>query len=311
MSINNQSSNPLSASERPIFQRSLFFQCGDHSLHVRHIRSDQPGTPVLMLHGTIENGRIFYTESGKGLAGYLAKQGFDVYVADYRGRGLSTPSVKDRNDHGYYDVITEDMPFLVNEIFAKTGQPMHVICHSWGGVMFGSTFVRYPEIQSKVRSMVKFGTKRQVTVKNMERLLKVDLFWNRLAPVITKMSGVLNAKKLKIGADYEPRNALMQSIKWVKKSDWIDPVDGFDYRSQASQTVWPATWHMTGVNDYALGHKQDVKLFMKECQNPNATFSLLSKSNGNAKDYDHIDILTSPEAVIDHFPQVRDYLLSH
>lgn len=51
-----------------LLQQSLFVPCGEHRLHVRHI---QPGVavhadPILMVHGAIENGRIFYTESGKG-----------------------------------------------------------------------------------------------------------------------------------------------------------------------------------------------------------------------------------------------------
>ena len=46
-----------------LLQQSLFVPCGEHRLHVRHI---QPGVavhadPILMVHGAIENGRIFYT----------------------------------------------------------------------------------------------------------------------------------------------------------------------------------------------------------------------------------------------------------
>ena len=71
-------------------QQSLFIKDGRHQLHIRRIAVQQGGTPVLMLHvGTIENGKIFYTESGKGLACYLAEQGFDVFVADFRGKGKS------------------------------------------------------------------------------------------------------------------------------------------------------------------------------------------------------------------------------
>ena len=294
-----------------IKQSSFFVPCGEHQLHVRHLTSEGATTPILMLHGTIENGRIFYTESGKGLAGYLAQQGFDVYVADYRGRGLSTPSVKERNDHGYYDVITEDIPLLIKEVYQRTQKAMHVVCHSWGGVMFGSSFIRFPELQDKVLSMVKFGTKRQVTVWNLERLLKVDLFWKFAAPLMTKSSGYLDAKKLGVGADSEPRRAIVESIQWVKKSQWIDPIDGFDYLATASKAKWPPTWHITGVSDYSLGHAKDVQLFMQECQNQNASFSLLSKKSGNLKDYDHIDILTAKEAVNDHFPKVKEFLLKH
>lgn len=297
-----------------IIQSSQFVTCNEHQLHVRRIHTEDESkkrTPILMLHGSIENGRIFYTKSGKGLAGFLAKQGFDIFVADYRGRGESTPSVKEKNDHGYHSVTTEDIPTLVDYVYQQTHQACHVICHSWGGVMFASAYVRFPELQSKVKSMVKFGTKRQVSVMNIERLLKVDLFWKWFAPWYTKKAGYLDAKKMKVGADSEPRQALLESIEWVKKSVWVDPVDAFDYAEKAKSTDWPPTWHLTGVSDYSLGHQTDVKLFMDECSNAKAKFSLLSKQNGNALDYDHIDILTAPEAVNDHFPEVLAFLNEH
>lgn len=42
-------------------------------LTLQRFRGAESGPPVLMLHGAIENGRIFYSESGKGLAPYLAR----------------------------------------------------------------------------------------------------------------------------------------------------------------------------------------------------------------------------------------------
>ncbi len=291
-------------------QVSEFYQCNDHSLHVRHIFNGG-GEPILMLHGSIENGRIFYTESGKGLAGFLAKNGFDVYVADYRGRGQSKPSVKEKNNHGYHAITTEDIPFLIAQIYQKTGKRCHVICHSWGGVMFASAYVRFPELHNKVRSVINFGTKRQVSVTGFEKLFKVNFFWAWLAPIISKKSGYLDAKKLKMGADSEPRQAILESVAWVKLGEWIDPVDKFDYRVAAESVDWPPVWNLTGINDSVLGHQQDVRLFMQECGLEKNQLSVLSKQAGNLKDYDHIDILTAPEAVNDHFLHVANWLREH
>jgi predicted alpha/beta hydrolase len=301
-------------SQSPIIQTSHFYQLNEHSLHVRQICIDDEQSdriPVLMLHGSIENGRIFYTNKNKGLGGFLAQQGYDVYVADYRGRGASKPSVEDKNDHGYSDVIIEDIPFLIKTITEKTGQPCHVICHSWGGVMFASAFVRFPKIREHVRSAIKFGTKRQITVHNMERWFKVDMFWRWFAPVFTKRSGYLDAKKMGVGADSEPRQAIMESISWVTRGPWIDPIDHFNYGEAAKGVTWPPTWHMTGIKDLSMGHAQDVQLFIEECKNNDARFDVLSIQKGNARDYDHIDILTAPEAVTDHFPLVSQWLAKH
>lgn len=76
--------------------QSLFLQASDYRLHLMHIsQPGQRGIPVLMIHGMVEDGRIFYHPSGKGLGCYLARQGYEVYVADLRGtaRFQSRPPV--------------------------------------------------------------------------------------------------------------------------------------------------------------------------------------------------------------------------
>lgn len=289
-------------------QSSLFVEQGHHKLHVRHIWQQQGGQPIIMFHGAIENGRIFYTHKGKGLACYLAEQGFDVYVADFRGRGNSLPAIKDDHNHGQYHSIVEDIPALINFVYGRHQQPMHVVCHSWGGVLFSSALVRQPELRDKIRSKLCFGTKRQVTVWNMERLWKVSLFWKRLAPMLTKRVGFLDSVKLKIGSDNETHASLTESVAWVKLGNWHDPIDGFDYKQAAQDFAWPPTWHITSINDHTLGHAQDVQLFIAECNNKEAKFSNLSKAAGNAVDYDHINILTHPKAVQDHFVQIALWL---
>lgn len=291
-------------------QESLYFSHHNHNLHIRHIHKDANGVPVLMLHGAIENGRIFYTDSGKGLASYLAEQGYDVYVADYRGRGLSTPSIKENQAHGQHETITQDIPELIKHIHQLTNKKLHLICHSWGGVMAASSIARFPELANIIMSKVCFGTKRQISVWNMERLLKVTLVWNRLSPVIAKYKGYLDAKRFGFGSDNETYHSLMQSVNWVKKGPWKDSIDGFDYYQAAKSTKWPATWHLTGVKDHVLGHAQDVQAFIQE-SNKQSKFSLLSKDDGNALDYDHINILTHPSAVTDHFPEVVLWLKKH
>ncbi|WP_286269263.1 alpha/beta fold hydrolase [Thalassotalea hakodatensis] len=288
-------------------QESLFVKSDEHQLHVRHIYQQEGGTPILMLHGTIENGKIFYTQSGKGLACYLAKQGFDVYVPDLRGKGLSIPTLHETTEHGQHEMIVADIPSLVKFVAEKTGKPMHVICHSWGGVVFCSSFARFPDLHSHVLKLVCFGTKRSVYRKTFNKFWKVDVLFNRIAPFLAKRKGFIDAVKLKFGADNETSRFLKECTYWVKINPWHDPVDQFEYGNAANSIEWPDTWHLTGVNDDLLGHIDDVKAFVEET-NPAAKVSLLSKQAGNLKDYDHIDILTDANAVQDHFPELVSWL---
>ncbi len=288
-------------------QESLFLSQGEHQLHLRHIWQKSGGIPVFMLHGAIENGLIFYTKKGKGLACYLAEQGFDVYVADLRGRGKSTPSINVDAQHGQFEAITEDIPLFLNYIAEKTQQKIHLVAHSWGGVLLASALARFSELAENIRSKTCFGTKRMVTVKSFEKLFKVNVIWNNLAPMLAKKKGFFDAKKHGIGSDNETKQSLADSVAWVKKSNWHDPFDGFDYLEAAKSVNWPPTWHFTGVKDKVLGHATDVNIFIKE-SNPSAKFTLLSKASGNMENYDHINILTHPNAIDDHFPQLVKWL---
>ena len=47
-------------------QQSLFIEDNGHNLHLRHISQANAAVPILMVHGAVENGKIFYTEKGKG-----------------------------------------------------------------------------------------------------------------------------------------------------------------------------------------------------------------------------------------------------
>ena len=47
-------------------------------LYIKRFYNQLNAPPALMIHGSVENGRIFYSNSGKGFAPFLADQGFDV-----------------------------------------------------------------------------------------------------------------------------------------------------------------------------------------------------------------------------------------
>ena len=83
-------------------------------LHRFFINSES--TPVFMLHGAMENSKIFHSKSKKGFAPYLAKNGFDVFTVDMRGKGESTPKVSQKTKQSQTDQILEDLPLCISKI---------------------------------------------------------------------------------------------------------------------------------------------------------------------------------------------------
>jgi predicted alpha/beta hydrolase len=281
-------------------------------LNLQRFSGAAPGPPVLMLHGAIENGRIFYSESGKGLAPYLANNGFDVFVADLRGHGKSTPPIDRSSRFGQTESITEDIPACIEAVRRLRGPvPQQWVAHSWGGVLFTSVLARFPEYTKLVNSQVYFGSKRTIRVWNIQRILKVGLVWNGICPFACRLAGYLPARQLRIGSDSETAKSYRQSAAWVRDDAWIDSDDDFDYGAAVKTISLPPTWHIAAQNDRALGHPRDVRAFMESTGRQECRYTLLSRTNGNRHDYDHISMLTHPDAVSDHFPRVLEWLQQH
>jgi predicted alpha/beta hydrolase len=259
------------------------------------------------LHGAIENGRIFYSESGKGFAPWLATQGFDVYVANLRGRGGSTPPISGESRWGQTEAITEDIPSLCRMLAdRKPGQKQHWIAHSWGGVLMLSTLARFPELLEHVQTIVLFGTKRSVRVWNPQRLLRIDLIWHLAGSLAVRKYGYLPARRLGWGSDDESALSHAESRAWVKPSPWIDPRDSFDYGSAIRKLKLPPILSITGANDRSLGHPDDALRFIEEIGS--GLFRVIGKKQGNLHDYDHISLLTHPDAREDHFRMVLGWM---
>lgn len=265
-----------------------------------------PYPPLLLIHGSIENGKIFYSGSGKGLAPYLAQNGFDVFVADLRGKGASRPSVTRKSPASQTDTIEGELPFLVNTVKEISGSDaLHLGAHSWGGVLLMSAYALFHE-QWNVKSMIFFGTKRRIGIRTFEKFRTIDLGWTLLGSAATFFCGYLPAKKLRMGSDDEPGKFYFQLNRWVYSKNWIDPETHTDYRAKLRTLRLPPLHFYTGIHDRLLGHPRDVQRLADETGQPHAAVHILGKHNGNRHNYNHINILTHPDAVNDHFPEVLE-----
>lgn len=282
---------------------------GEEQLALHRFGEAGRGEPMLLAHGSIENGRIFYSASGKGLAPLLAREGFSPYVLDFRGRGESTPHVSRRSRWGQWELINEDLPAALEAAERDAGRPVRLaVAHSWGGVLLSSLLARREALREQLRGVAYFGSKRCIHVENPDKFLQIDLAWDGFFVPLAKLFGYLPARKLGFGADDESLRSHAETRAWVTPSAWVDPRDGFDHGAALrGGPPHPRTLHVTGVRDTFLGHPEDVKRFAEETRAP-YELRVLSRANGQVKDYGHIDLLTAPEAATDHLPAVIDWL---
>lgn len=301
------SSHFIPMSRQPNVQaESIFIPVTDtDTLHLKRFSKGQSGPPVLLVHGSIENGRIFYSNSGKGFAPFLASQGYDVFIPDLRGRGKSTPAISRHSRFGLTHTLQEDFPAIINRIKELKGDvPQFWGAHSWGGVLMLAYLAR-PEVPVNVQAMAFFASKRRISVKSLQKFFMIDVMWNLVAKAAIAVTGILPAQKLRMGSDSETRHTHQQTNAWVREQDWRHWHDGYDYAAALQRMQLPPTLYLAGANDTVLGHPVDVEKLMQETGSNNATFKVLSSANGYLHNYDHINILTHPDALQDHFKLVE------
>jgi predicted alpha/beta hydrolase len=282
---------------------------GDYHCKVHHFGKDNTKPCVILIHGSIENSRIFYSKSGKGFAPWLANKGFDVYAVDLPGKGESRPKVSRKFKQSQTTFIMKDLPLIVDAIRAKNkSEQLHFVSHSWGGVLIPAFLCRF---EIPVKSMVFFASKRRISVLSFKRLFMVDLMWTLVGTTFGFIKGYLPARNMKMGSDNEPLKFFLQANKWVYSKKWVDPEDGFDYGSAFKIKTMAPTLFLTGIKDDVLGHPLDVEKLMHEMPNPLHELKILGKNYGNLHDYNHVNILTHHRASEDHFVDAANWLVKH
>ena len=290
---------------------SHFIAIDEESVHIKRICTPGGGTPIFFLHGSIEDGKIFYTNKGKGLAPYLAAKGFDCYVIDLPGRGLSTPAIgKDsRHDLVFYieRVIPEAFSFI-RQLSGKT--QVAAVAHSWGGVNLLASIAINGLAQ--IPAMVFFGSKRRISIFSLKMFIMVDLAWRAYGRTLSRFYGYYPAKAARLGSDNETVPSFLQTDEWVRSKPWLYFKDQRDIAALLQQMPLPPILSITGKKDDVLGHPTDAQLLLNETGNhqPHA-FVLAAKETGFQKDYDHINLLIDSKAAEDVYPRAYEWLTKY
>ena len=94
---------------------------------------EQRGAPVILVHGSFSNRRFWYSPKAIGLGPYLARAGFDVWIPEMRGHGLS-PRNLDYSRNSVAAYARFDLPAIAAFVVEQSGQAPHWIGHSLGGI---------------------------------------------------------------------------------------------------------------------------------------------------------------------------------
>lgn len=268
--------------------------------HIRPEEDEKESVPVILVHGTYSKRNFWISPKGIGFGRFLADQGFDVWIPELRGHGLS-PKGKDFSSITAEDQIRYDLPAIQRYVENHTKSPVSWIGHSYGGVYILASLSAGWLKQEKIKKIVTFGSQ----ISKGDTWLKIPpLAW--ICSFLLKRIGYLPAPKLGMGPEIESAGSMLEVIRWKKLGGkWLNS-DGFSYLDGMDQIKVPlyAFAGSADRNDPPKGCKE----LSDQIGSPSKIFTLLGKKGGFLKDYDHIGMVVSKESQAEIWPLVAKWI---
>jgi pimeloyl-ACP methyl ester carboxylesterase len=295
--------------------------------------------PVILCHGLAMNRFLFEFGGEPSLARYLRDRGFDVWVAEYCGSGMSTsPHLFDRRTTFWNldDIIYRDVATFIKIVSQMAGgAPVHWIGHSTGGVVILCHLGLNPN--SPVASVVAMGTPAQfermkslavvhhaltaltrfrvVRIKLISAVIAAGWLTFRFWPFRNFLEALLNPANV---SPYLLRRALvnllanplspllLQYSTWIR-TGLVRSADGkINYFDSLGRIRTPVLL-LYGAADHTApptaGQWLHDQLTCEQKQ-----IWIASQTNGTRQDYGHGDLLLGQHAVEEIFPVLRRWL---
>ena len=256
------------------------------------------GAPVILLHGSFSNRRFWYSPRGVGLGAYLARAGFDVWIPEMRGHGLSPRNRAYRNNR-VADYARYDLPVIAAFVSEQCGRAAHWVGHSLGGTTLAAALGGQYLTAEQVASAAFFGTQVSRTYWPL-KLPPVE--WG--GRLLLKRFGQISGSRLKRGPEDEPIGLALESMRWFglfgrfgdKDRDWwagLAEVDVPVLAVGAAGDHQDPVWACRKLFEQLGGeHKQFVRLGREE----------------GFDNFGHIDMLVSKPAQTQVWPLVERWL---
>lgn len=262
-------------------------------------QSEVRGTPVILLHGSFSNRRFWYSPKGLGLGPYLVRAGFDVWIAEMRGHGLSARNANYRANR-VADYARYDLPAIGAFVKELSGQVPHWLGHSLGGTTLAAALGGEYLGQDDAASVALFGSQ----VSRYYWPLKIPpVQWT--GRLLLRPFEHISGARFERGPEDEPIGIALESMRW----------HGLFGRFGDRDSNWWTGLANTCVPVLAVaaeGDHQDppwaCRLLLERFGSGQRQFLCLGRKQGFSEDFDHVRMLVSQAAQEQVWPQVLEWL---
>lgn len=260
---------------------------------------DVRGVPVILLHGSFSNRRFWYSPKGVGLGAYLARAGFDVWIPEMRGHGLSARNQAYRHNR-VADYARYDLPAIAAFVREQSGQIAHWIGHSLGGTTLAAALGGHYLGVEQAASVALFGS--QIT-RNFWPLKIPPVQWT--SRLLLKRFEHFSGPRFKRGPEDEPMGVILESLRWRGL---------FGFFGDRKENWWAglAQVQVPLLAVTAAGDHQDppwaCRELFEQFGSERKQFLCLGREQGFTEDFGHVQMLVSKAAQAQVWPLVRDWL---
>ena len=289
--------------------------------------------PVLLCSGFSCNRHFIDYDERYSLARFLARAGFDAWVVELRGRGLSHPTAACRRPGRWTfdDLATVDVPAAVDHVVRATGREVAWVGHSMGGM------VLYAYLGTRVRAPIRAGVTIASPVRFAEagppllrrigdamlnvplgdivrqRLLLGALWWI-LAPTSGIEIGMNVAnidrgdvgRALRLAMGNVSRLKLQQFSRWAREGTFAS-LDGRVSYLDALAGVRTPLLVVAGSGD-RVARPDTVRRALDRLPGASAIYRELGRAHGESVDFGHVDLILGRAAPTEVFPVVAGWL---
>lgn len=265
-------------------------------------QAQRRGVPVILLHGSFSNRRFWYSPKGIGLGPYLVRAGFDVWIPEMRGHGLSARNRSYRHNR-VADYARYDLPAIAAFVKEQSGQAPHWVGHSLGGITLAAALGGHYLGPADAASVAMFGSQ----VSRTYWPLKIPpLQWS--GRLLLKRFEHISGPRFKRGPEDEPMGLVLESMHWHGLFGRFGERDNPWW--EGLKAVEIPTLSVASTGD----HQDPVwacRMLFEQIGSPSKQFLCLGREHGFSEDFDHVQMLVSKGAQREVWPRVADWLSQH